>query len=192
MYVLDRQKFRKLLKEQGFSSVQAFAQKSAIHRNTLNAYMSGKKSVFSAPMEKIATTLKIDPVALAIQSDFPGLSDLRNVLRSVIQGRSDRNLAFLLFGSRAEKRERPFSDWDVGVTGGEQKVTSSEYLRIKTEVSDLVEDFPYGVDLVNLDQAPTWFLQEITPGLAHLAGSFEAFQFFKGVLHAAKSFDKVA
>ena len=46
-----------------------------------------------------------------------------------------------------------------------------------------IEDFPFTVDFVNLDQSPDWFLEAMTDSPQRLAGEPGAFQFFQGVVH---------
>jgi predicted nucleotidyltransferase len=101
------------------------------------------------------------------------------------QGTSCR-LSFCLLGSRARGTDRKYSDWDIGVTGGRSPIATSLFLSLKIAVDDVTEDFVRGVDLINLDEAPLWFLKKIDYQPVFLAGSQSAFDFMCGIIDGVK------
>ena len=54
------------------------------------------------------------------------------------------------------------------------------------QVEDIVDDLPRSVDVVNLDNAPLWFLEGIDYDPIYLGGKQGAFEFFLGVLNGIK------
>ena len=185
-YILDREKLHKHMKLKGFSSLREFAQSASIHRNTLQPYLKGEASVFRTSFIEIASALGVDPISLvnsAVSEESKGADaiELKRYLTKLSEG--DRHVAFVLFGSRAEGRARRFSDWDIGVTRGSNPLSSSEFLAMKSQLEDLVDDFPYVVDLVNLDAAPRWFLEEMSSSPKLFSGNQVSYEYFRGMLH---------
>lgn len=191
-YVLNRKKFDKILEEMGYKSYLDFCEKTDIHRNTLNYYLSGR-DIFSKKFYEIAEILKVDPIDLIVspKPDIENIDELGTILKELT---TISGLAVLLLGSRAKGVNKGYSDWDLGITRGGKCITGREFLRARGRVSDLADNLPRKVDLINLDAAPEWFLLSIDYEIVFLAGSFESFQYFKGVLHGIKQYkaDKVA
>ena len=69
---------------------------------------------------------------------------------------------------------------DVVLTGTLHSV--DQYLNIKEAVCELAEDLPVGVDLVNLDRAPEWFLGAIDYVPQHLYGNESRYHYVLGLL----------
>ena len=179
---LDLQKLKDLMKEQGLVSISTLAVRSGVHRNTIRAYLQGNKSPYSSTFLAMANCLGVSPAALISNStceDAP-VKKLLSLLEPAISANSD--LAFILIGSRAQGKAREFSDIDLGITAGSEALDYKRFLSIKSRINDLVEDFSWLVDVVDLDAAPLWFLQGIDYQIHFLAGSISSFSFFKGVL----------
>ena len=92
-------------------------------------------------------------------------------------------MAVVLIGSRAKGSAKKFSDWDFGIVGFPEPVSSTDFLKYKNVVEDMSENIVRLVDLVNLDQAPVWFLEGIAGKVVFLDGNQEAFTYLKGVLN---------
>jgi predicted nucleotidyltransferase len=113
-------------------------------------------------------------------------SDPQQLLTSILNSVSEQEpgVVFLLIGSRASGRNRIYSDFDLGVSGGPvHRLETGDYFRIRSRVDDATEDFPFSVDLVNLDLAPDWFLAGLNDTPLYLAGDRESHAFVLGVLN---------
>jgi transcriptional regulator with XRE-family HTH domain len=180
-YVLDRQKLETHLLEKGYGSLQEFVEKAGIHRNSLNDYLYGKKTVFCRVLEKMAATLEVDPLEI-IQKKKNYIEQLPGPLQKRIKmlGISFSHLAFTLIGSRARGSAKKHSDWDIGFTGGPDGLGTDTYLRVKSMFQNLTDDLVFSTQLVNLDQAPDWFLEDMDYKPIFLAGNEKAYFYFMG------------
>lgn len=183
-YRLDPRVFKKRLLELGFKSLSEFASKSKIHRNTLRNLLSGK-TIFSNAFDALARALKVDPFHLlsphaVLPGDVCNIEELAPLIARLV--REDENLGVFLIGSRLKKSAKKFSDWDLAVTRYPEPLSGREYLRLKRRIGELSENLVRNVDLVNLDQAPLWFLQNFEKKPLFLEGNKEAALYFMGVL----------
>ncbi len=188
-YRIDERKLRAAVAAKGFSSFAELLKTAALHRNSLNDYMDGRRSVFSAVTRKICGVLDCDPLALLSRHERIFLADktgqvLRELLERISQSNSE--VSFFLLGSRAKGTQRDLSDWDVAVSAGRSKLPTDEYLRIKSAVEDGVENFPVEVDVINFDQAPQQFLADIDYEPVFLAGNESSFSYALGVIYGAR------
>lgn len=168
----------------GYPNLARFASQHGLHRNTLHGFLRGK-NVFSAPFQKIVAKLKVDPLDLIVpQSEFlPKLKYIEEIQPIVARlAKADPEMAVVLLGSRAGKRARPYSDWDLGIFRYPRGLSGMEYLRLKGMVQELAEDLVRNVDLVNLNQAPAWFLAGIQGEVVFLDGKKDAFLYLRGLL----------
>jgi len=193
-YRLDSAGFKRLLEKNGFSSISEFADAASVHRNTLTAYLCGEKRVFPRTLCDIAASLGVDPLSLICparkaQMSAPPLEFLKKALPGAAG--QDENLVFLLLGSRAKGRGRKFSDWDIGISGGDEAVDTAYYLKLKSHIQDITEDFPFSVDVINLDCAPIWFLSDIDYKPVFLCGSEKSYYHFLGILNGLKKTKQV-
>lgn len=188
-YRLDERKLRALVAERGFVNFGEVLKKAALHRNSLNEYLDGGRSVFSTVTRKICGVLDCDPTSILIRREVSFGSDstaesIKKLLFS-LAGRYSTTCFFLL-GSRAKGTNRQFSDWDIAVSSGHKKLPVNEYLTIKSELEDGVENFPVEVDLINFDEAPRWFLASINYQPKFLAGDENIFSHVIGVIDGAR------
>lgn len=191
-YILNREAFEEQLRVKGYKNHLEFCKKTGIHRNTLNYYLSGHE-IFPKKFYKIAEGLGVDPKELIAQK-APQI-DYLNEIKTIIQELSQKpGVAVVLLGSRANGRAKRYSDWDLGVTAGEKKLSGFELLRLKRSVEVLAEDLPRKVEIINLDAAPCWFLESIDYEPVFLGGDANSYHYFKGVLdgHRKREIDKVA
>lgn len=182
MYYLDKSKLKIALAGQGYKNISDFAQKTGVSRQTITHLLSGKKSVFTRGMELLVEALSVDPFELvtercATEAVTQNISNVVTLLEKKFP-----DCAVVLIGSRAQGQAKKYSDWDLGITCGPARLQTPEYLKIKSFVQDLTEEGIDDVDVVNLDQAPLWFLSGIkNPKL--LGGNTQAFTYLKGVIH---------
>jgi len=180
-YRLNRARFEELLRAGGYKSHLDFCRRNFIHKNTLNYYLSGQ-DVFSKKIYEIAAALDVNPTDLIepIERDRPVVDEIDGIIKELSQ-RS--GVAVILLGSRARGKPEKYSDWDLGITGGEKPFGGREFLSLRGRVAELAENLPRKVDLVNLDAAPLWFLQSIDYEPIFLGGDEGTFLHFKGVLY---------
>jgi predicted nucleotidyltransferase len=188
-YTTDEKKLKKRLAELGFSNLSEFAAKAGIHRNTLSNLLSGR-SIFSASFQSLAQALQMDPMDLATpRSDFTAKAKHGDEIRPLVArlAKESPGAAVLLLGSRASGKAKNYSDWDLGIFGYPAPLSGLEYLRLKGIVEEMSEDLVRQVDLVHLNQAPLWFLEDLSSGpIIFLDGNKEAWVYFQGVMHGIK------
>lgn len=187
-YQIDQRKLTRLALARGYPNLTAFAKKVGIHRNSLGEYLGGK-GVFTSVVTKLAEGLDCSPLDFVqrrvLQVNIDQASKvLQGALERVV--REDEDLCFLLIGSRARGTARELSDWDVGVTAGPRGLTAEAYLRLKGQIEDQVDNLPVGVDVVNLDAAPEWFLAGIDYQPRLLAGNEGSYLYLIGKIHGVR------
>ncbi|MBI1871483.1 MAG: nucleotidyltransferase domain-containing protein [Chlamydiae bacterium] len=183
-YVLDEEVFKRRLLDLGFRSLSAFASQNHIHRNTLLGFLHGK-TVFSNAFFKLAHVLEIDPLkllrSLPSQRAIENIEEIQKIISWLTQ--QDQDMVVLLFGSRAQKKASKYSDWDIGIFRYPRPISGREFLKVKCGVGELSENLIRSVDLVNLNQAPSWFLDNLkVEEILFLDGNQKAFIYLKGVL----------
>lgn len=185
-YKFNRARFEEFLDEQGYKNHLDFCRKGGVHKNTLNYYLSGR-DVFSKKLYEIAAILNADPRELIepIQSKIQNIEEIESIVRELA---SQRGVAVILLGSRADGSAKKYSDWDLGVTRAEIPINDREFLRMKGRVGELADNLPRKVDLVNLDAAPYWFLHLINYSVIFLGGDSNSFHHFRGVLDGIKKY----
>lgn len=185
-YCLDVKRFRKKLVELGYQGVSEFAQKNNIHRNTLYAFFEGR-DVFSFSFKKILKALAMDDAlelmspSSPIEASLDCINEIKPIVAKIIQ--KNKTLAVVLLGSRAQNKAKKYSDWDIGVYGYPEALSGRDYLRLKRMVDDASQTLVREVDLVNLNQAPLWFLEDMGGSIIFLDGNKLPFCYLEGYLH---------
>lgn len=174
-------------KAKGIENITSLSKLSGVHRNTIRGFFQGKSQPFSPAFIKLATALDVDPEELI--RDPLALSYEVLVKESIERNlKNDLDIAYFIFGSRAEnKKARKFSDLDLGISGGTEKIDAKRFLQLKESFSGLFEDLPIKVDLANFDQAPDWFLNELKQKPIFLCGNKENYFYILGYLDAKKT-----
>ncbi|MBI4125051.1 MAG: nucleotidyltransferase domain-containing protein [Deltaproteobacteria bacterium] len=183
-YKLDVKKFKRSLIQSGYETRFAFAAKNGIHRNTLNDFLRGR-SVFLRSFKKMAEGLQIDPLDLLIPEsdlkvDLPHIDEIKPIVARL--AKKNKKMAVVLLGSQAKKKAKKYSDWDLGIFSFPRPIDGIQYLRLKRQVEEWSEDLVRKVDLVNLNQAPLWFLEDLENFVIFLDGHAESFAYLKGIL----------
>lgn len=182
-YTIDTTYFEHLLKNLGISSHSELAQQCGLHRNTLTPYVNGKRSIYTPAALAIAKALSITPLELLGPNQTS--SNLNDQLLKLIDPiiSQHNNLNCCLFGSRSRGDYKKFSDFDLGLSMGEKKLETDQFLDIQIAVEDAVDDFPVSINLVNLDHAPRDFIRNIYRDLKFFSGNVNSFHFLKGKFH---------
>ncbi|MBI2335315.1 MAG: nucleotidyltransferase domain-containing protein [Deltaproteobacteria bacterium] len=184
-YSLDLKKFKQYLAQQGYRGMADFARKAKIHRNTLQNLIRGKE-LFCRAFSKIAAKLKVDPLDL-MSPQFSISTKVKNVQLIypfvVRLLKEDKNITLVLLGSRVTGQMKKYSDWDIGVLRYPQPLTGKEFLKLKGILDEMSEDFVYQIDLINLNQAPHWFLESIQHNVIYLEGNLEGFSYLQGIFN---------
>lgn len=181
-YVVNEEGLKKMVLEQGYKGLTSFSRACGLHRNTLTGLVRGK-SVFLSSLQKIAERLKVDPLELIVPVSLLGLSipnmnEIRPVVAWLLQ--ENKEMAVVLLGSRASGRAKRYSDWDLGIFSHHQPIGGHQYLRLKRRVEEMTENLVRIVDLVNLNQAPAWFLKNLQ--IVYLDGDRECFIYLRGLI----------
>lgn len=183
-YILDAKKFKQSILGKGFRNVAHFAKKSGIHRNTLRNLLLGK-NVFANAFREVAEKLGVDPLDLIVPRTkfkvrIPHIEELATIVAKLVK--EDKEMAVVLLGSRANKKAKEYSDWDLGLIKHEIPISGRQYLRLKGMVEEMSENLVRTIDLINLNQAPSWFFENLREGMIFLGGHEPAFIYLKGVL----------
>lgn len=190
-YQLNQDKLRDAVKRMGFTSVAEFCLKFKINRTTLNRYYQGMGPITDSFYE-ICTALNEDPLQLLNRvteaTSLADWSEIRHIVHQVVEHYP--HLAVGLIGSRARGNAKPYSDWDLAITGGALPVAPAEYFAIKELVAELAEDLPRSVDVVCLDDAPAWFIEEMDYEPRFLLGDEKNWNFFLGMKYGIQKKQK--
>ena len=187
-YRLNKEVFYSRMKSLGFGSLLDFAKQTGIHRNTLKQYLNNKE-VFQNAFARMADALQCDPLdllekAMDAEALVEDLSEIRPVVNRICE--IDQRIAVVLLGSRARGKCHPYADWDIGVTRADPPIDGNLYLELRGEAEDMADDLPRSVDIINLDAAPTWFIDSIDYDPVFLNGSRESYAHFMGVIHGIR------
>ena len=167
---MDRAKFVQLLHQRGYRSIQALAGALGVHRNTISHYLSGAP-IFPRSFAALARQLGVTPTELITEEPEPEF-DLTAQVAELIDTLHDEfpQLSFVLLGSRARRKAQPYSDWDIGFFANES-VPHAVRRKLHRRVSDLSEDLPFFVDVVDLNRADRDFLRTAARDWKFLTGS---------------------
>lgn len=168
MYIIDSERFQQALRERGYRSIGALAKALGIHRNTIHHHLSGN-GVFPDGLERMLEALDLSPADIIIQRE-PGEHPLERIA-PVIDAlhASFPEVTFILFGSRARRNARKYSDWDVGVYASDG-LAHERYRKIVQRADELAEGLPFDIDIVNFNHADEAFLAEASRGWRFLSG----------------------
>ena len=184
-YYLDINLLHKELALHGIRSVGSLLRQAGLHRNTLQKYVNHEREIIATPISKIAAALGIDPLRIVqvVDEDASHKRFEKELVRILTPlTTKSPEICFFLLGSRANGAPKKHSDWDIGLTGGRDQISTEDYLALKSQIEDQSEDFPFRVDVINLDAAPDWFLKELDYSPLYLAGNRESFGYILGIL----------
>ncbi|EKD52374.1 MAG: hypothetical protein ACD_62C00043G0004 [uncultured bacterium] len=186
-YKVDETKFYLALKKAGFRSLSDFAQRNPVNRMTLFHYFKGQ-GPFSESYYTICASLGLDPLSLLSQVSAGIPCEFVDEILPIAElaTKDNKQLAVMIIGSRAKGTSKQYSDWDLGLTTGSAPLTTHDYFRIKRVLTEAADDLPRSLDVVNLDQAPHWFLEKMDYTPIFLSGNRSAHDFFLGVLHGSQ------
>lgn len=169
MHIIDANRFYEAMKNKGFKTLGELAGYLKIHRNTIHHYLSGH-GIFPESFEKIISTLELKPddiLTNKIEKDLFPTEKIAPIVDRLHENFPD--VTFVLFGSRARGSAAKYSDWDVGVYSS-KGLTHEQYRNIAKLKDDLVENFPFFVDIVNLNRADANFLNAVRKDWIFLTG----------------------
>ncbi|MCP5464206.1 MAG: nucleotidyltransferase domain-containing protein [Deltaproteobacteria bacterium] len=136
--------------------------------------------------------LQVDPLALLVPENLLNIKHIEEIL-PLLDSVCEHwpGVAIFLFGSRACGKQKEYSDWDLGISSGSSSLDTKTFFSIQNLIDEKSENLPRSVDVVNLDQAPIWFLQNIQQSFVFLKGNVSAQQFFLGVMNGIKKSEQV-
>jgi len=169
VYIVAKDLFHKALKEQGYPSLSQLARDLGIHRNTLHYYLAGRP-LLPENFERVIGALGLSPGEILVQKKSSPDIPYQEIVPLIDQLHAEfPQVTFILFGSRAKGKARRYSDWDLGVYH-KDGLDHSTYRSIVKRKGNLTEDFPYLVEVVNLNRADLEFLKDISRHWIFLTG----------------------
>jgi len=179
MYHLAESKFKQLLHQGGYANISQFARIKKLNRATIHAYLSGQE-IFSEQFLRIARALNADPADL-IEPDSEHVNteiplEINKLIKQLVADK--KYLCFMLIGSRNDGTSQTYSDWDIALASSKGILSSHRYLILKERSAQLSENLPWAIDLINMDNAPDWFLTDIKSKPSYLGGSRLAYNRF--------------
>ena len=182
-WVLNMERVKELAALRSIESQSELCELAGVHPNSLTPYAKGERSPITQVVTEVATVLGVSPISLIENNKQDSLvCDAQHKFEAILPA----DLALMLFGSRARKSARKYSDIDVGVTGGAKPISFSSYVKFQSQVEEQFENFSHTINLVNLDKAPQDFLLSIAPDLTFLCGSHTAAAFLQGYISGQK------
>lgn len=171
-FIVDKVRFDQALKRKGFKSYAELSRFSGIHRNTIGNYLSGDAPLPES-LEKLFRLLDLTPQTALTErvkvrrSPAAGIAKLIDNLSNSI----DYPYALGLFGSRARNQAKAFSDYDLGVYSS-LSISFSKYSKLIDIVEEWNDNELSSVQIVNLNNADSDFLEKIGRDIIFLAGSY--------------------
>ena len=178
-YTLKSELVLEKVRIKGFKSLADVATHIGLHRNTLSNFIKGAP-VFPKSLTQLFSFLEID--GRRFISLLNGRDSEHTVAPIVdaLAAHSSR-CCIVLFGSRARGTQRAFSDFDLGIFAV-NAIEHSHYLDMVELVDSMSEDFPYKVQLVNLNNDDRHFMNEIRHDIKFLGGSMSAWIKLQGAV----------
>lgn len=172
MIAIDRQRFEAMLKRRGMS-ISVFADRCGISRQSLYNMFQGK-SIFSTTFEKVLKALGVDfEEIVARPRKLEGILErapaaVQKAVLSLEEFATEKNADLFLIGSRARGKRGVRADWDFGIFFP-SSFERREFVKLKQRVEDT--SFPHRVDVVNLGEAPEWFLSSASKDAVRVSGT---------------------
>lgn len=169
MYVIDPAKFKTRMKSSGFNSISDLSTALNIHRNTIHHYLSGN-NIFSSKLDRIFTALDVKPADLIVKKETENPTYYEDIAQIIdVLSEFNKDITFVLFGSRSRTVHAKYSDWDIGLFKS-PTLTHLEYIKLRVIGNEMAEKLPYNIDWVNLCNADQPFLNKIKPDVQFLGG----------------------
>lgn len=175
MLILDKDKLNFAIKRRGFSLNQ-LAVKSQVSRQSIYNMLKGG-SVFNTTFEKIIDCLGVgyedvtigrNEYAAAVMKKAPKI--IQSIALELSVFAEENNAAFFLFGSKARGETNNRADWDFGISKLGKKMRR-KFIILKQALIE--KAFPYRIDIVDMNQAPQWFIESIADDMIVLAGEYK-------------------
>lgn len=172
MVKLNRKKLLSIIGEKGLS-IGEFAKQSGISRQSIYNMFQGR-SVFSVAFEKLLANLNVEFDELlvkpnqieAILADAP--ENIRKALLNLQKFAIETDADLFLIGSRARGRSGSKSDWDFAIYFPDEK-RPKNFSMLKQNVIERA--FPYRMEIVVLNSAPSWFLKSAKDNAIKIFGA---------------------
>jgi hypothetical protein len=191
---IDKVKLEQCMASSGVNSFSALAIASGLHRNTIYPYVRGELSPFTEAYLSICKALDTAPMSLLSEETSDDLKEIIETLKKVTN-RSTRNnckIGAFLYGSRVTGKARKYSDYDIGLTGGEVPLFWQDFLDIKEQCDSSFDNLPVKISILNFDEAPSSFFDDFDSPVKYLCGDYASFSFFKGSLYGRAKKKKAA
>lgn len=170
----------------GIRSLSELSNLAGIHRNSLAPYLNGSRSIYASVFERICGALGAYPAELIKSEKVLDPYGLFPLLSTLWDDHQYIDLCCFLFGSRARGVSKKFSDYDIGISAGVSGVDSFKFLEIKEAILQIADDLPVFVDIVDFDNAPRSFLDEVDDDFILICGNSAVYQQLLGIVHGIK------
>ena len=159
---------KKIMSAKGIRSISELSRFANLHRNSIAPYLNNGREITSEVPYKISKALNIDPRLLLKEKEIE-FKDAFNVIPIIkkYSNQISEKHCFFLFGSRACGFAKKYSDYDIAYCGFD----GDRGLEIKEDLLQAFDDYPVKIDLLNFDNAPSWFLKECNPEFIFISGS---------------------
>lgn len=173
MLYLNKEKLKALAAGQG-RSLADIARVAGVSRQSLYNMFHGQ-TIFNRSFEKLIVTLEVSYRDIAeefsdgdrLLADAP--KPIQHIAMRLIEYCRQSHASLLLFGSRARGKRGPHADWDFAVHF-QTHYDRKRFHVIKTDLQDAA--FPYRIDIVNLNDAPSWFRKGVDKSRVVLYGAY--------------------
>ncbi len=184
--ILDVEALERKMKLHNIASFSELSAVAGVHRNSLQPYLKGEKSVYSSVFERICRSLKTSPSELFLDTKVLDRHGLFPILQQLWAEQSYQSVCCFLFGSRASGKAKKFSDYDIGLSAGINITSSLDFYSVKERILIATEDLPVSIDVVDFDNAPNWFISEIDEKFSFICGNNTSFQQLLGKVNGIK------
>ena len=172
-FIINEEKINSAMKAKGINTIEELSKQLNVHRNTILPYLSGQRALPDCldRMLKLLDLTPADAIVKNVKSKIqPGL-EISPLLSKLITSQTENS--YVLFGSRAKRTNKKYSDYDIGVYRI-NKLPFSDLSKLIDLTDDWESDKSYDVNLTNLTLADTDFLQNIRRDWIFLGGNLEA------------------
>lgn len=172
-FIIHGEKIALAMKAKGIHTIEELSKQLNVHRNTILPYLSGQRALPDC-LDRMLKLLDIAPgdaIVKNVKSKIqPGL-EISPLISQLVT--SQPKNAYVLFGSRAKRTNKKYSDYDIGI----YRINNLPFSEL-SKLIDLTEEWKsnksYDVNVTNLSLADIDFLHNIQNDWIFLGGNLEA------------------
>lgn len=161
------------MKAKGIGSIEELSKKLNVHRNTITPYLAGKRGLPDC-LDRMLELLDLSPaeaILKNVQSSRQAGLEIAELVSKLVVSQAPN--AYILFGSRARKTAKQYSDYDIGVFN-KTDLSFSDFSKLIDIAEEAEQSLPFDINLTNLNLADQSFLQEIRKDWIFIGGSLDS------------------